>query len=186
MRIFRNASFVIAIMSSISVWAADQYLPYVDAYVGDYQGSFNGNKGTLRLAVVDNELTAEFYGEEGLVRNCDASIGALKDVDVDEDDGAYEIDSATFYFDAGDCNRKIEGREITFDFKHSKGAVTGVNLSVVEYTETRYDHNCYGGGGYPGYPGYPGGGYGYPGDPYGRCTTMPYTYANYLTGKFKR
>ena len=188
MNIFKKVSFLIILLSGLTAWADDKdYADHVAPYLGEYTGKFDGEKGTIRLSMVDNELMAEFYTADGatdLVPGCGAMIGSVAKVDVDKDDGAYIIDSATFDFDAGRCSRRIEGHEIKFDFKHKDGMVSRVNLSILEYTETRYD-NCYDRG-YP-YPGYPGGyPYPYPGYPGRGYCPGPSVYPHYMSGKFTK
>ncbi len=187
MNTLKKLSFLVVLISSLTAWADqkdDNYMSYVDPYLGDYAGNFDGRSGTLRLMVVDGELVAEFYsssGEMGLIRGCDAEIGSVRKADVDEKDGRYEIDTITFRFHPGNC-RNIEGRDMTLDFKHSGATISRLNVSVLEYTETRYD-TCYDPIYNPGYPGYPG----YPNDPWRyprHCS--PSVYQHMMTGKFTK
>lgn len=173
-------------LTASTAWASedDYYYRYTAPYLGDYSGEFDDQPGTLRLTQVGNEVRAEFFAADGswdLVEGCGASFGRVVDADVDEKSGRYEIDKLVMVFNPGQC-RQIRGREITLDFKHDDGQVSHVNLSVLEYTETRYD--CWRTIGYPydyGYPRY--GRPGYPGYPYpDRC--MPTSYSSYLRGSF--
>lgn len=179
----KKAFFFIAVAIGLTTYAAadsSNYVDHVQPYLGEYNGEFGGHDGMIRLSMVNNQLTAEFLHADGheLEADCEAAIGELDKIDVDKEDGQYKIDSATFEFNPGKCHRSIEGRQIHFDFKHSDMVLTGLNVSVLEYTETRFDR-CYdypgGSTGYPGYPGYPG---------YGYCDST--SYAHYITGKFTK
>lgn len=115
-----------------------------EGYAGDYTGKFERATGTLRISKVGETLTAEFVGANGssdlLGGRCASKIGRATEVNLDKD-GAW-IGSVRFEFDPVLCANDVEGRSLFVDFKHKKGALVGVNVSLYKETTTSVGSDC--------------------------------------------
>lgn len=114
----------------------------LEAYAGNYSGKFEGTRGTLSISANGSTLSASFTADNGshdlFGGQCGSTIGSMTKLDMDDN----EVDYAVFAFDSGSCV-DVEGRELTVDFSHKHGAVTGASASVFERMETTWQNECH-------------------------------------------
>ena len=161
----------------------DEYRAMAQAYMGTYSGSFNGENGSLTLALSGRKVVLSYKSETGapsdiIDARCDSKFGDLQDVTVSKDKSAssstktvYKLDSATVAFDPNRCWGSVDGREITLDFSQKKGR-TRVDASIIFRQD--FERQCRIDPGNPraGLP------------PREYCDNVPVT--RYLTGRFQK
>lgn len=149
------------------------YVDEAQAYMGTYDGKFDGRRGTITLSLNGDRPVVQFNSDSGsndiAGNNCNSEVGQLESVDIDKKKDQYELDSATFSFHPGNCF-EIQGRELTLSFKHKKGQPYKMSASIFYREEQDYNPpNCF--------------------DQYGRpypCNGNGNRYPVYLNGSFKK
>jgi len=120
-----------------------EYLNVAAQFVGDYQGEFNNQKGTLAILLDGNKLQISFSGHEGndlIDSACESSIGQLISVSVNDlGDGEYELRRATFNFSPNKCAYWIIGDTIDVTIRIKNGQVKIVLALLENYALER---NC--------------------------------------------
>ena len=100
----------------------NEYINQIQPFLGDWSGSFNYHMGTLHLSLNEsNQLIVEFTdgATNDFIPGCKSSIGLLKEVEFDKDNGEVQIKRATFDIDTNRCSRSIVGQQIHFEFYDS-------------------------------------------------------------------
>lgn len=158
----------------------DEYRAMAQAYMGTYQGSFNGFKGAITLALSGRKVILTYKDASGssdiLDARCNSRFGDLESVNVSKDKSSgskttYKLDSAVFAFDPNRCWGSVDGRDVVLDFSKKNGH-TRVDVSILYRQD--YERRCRIDPGNPraGVP------------PHEYCDNVPVT--SYLTGRFQR
>ncbi len=146
-RRFRLFICVLALVSCNSVKIENGEVPdgYLDAaaqFVGDYDGEFNGQKGTLSVSLDGNKLRLEFSNSAGndiIDSACESSIGDLVSVSVrDLGDGEYVFRRASFNFSPNKCSQWILGDSIDVSIRVNDDRVKLVLALLEEYSVDRF------------------------------------------------
>lgn len=128
-----------------------EYHQYVDHFVGEWQGQFEGVNGKLIVSRQDDVVSVQFQGNNGediIPNNCESSLGVIKYVKVKKKGSDYSLDYAGFEFHPGRC--RIEGRTLVLDFdKNNQEKLTARILErswqervcrpIPDYNGTRWD-----------------------------------------------
>lgn len=146
-----------------------EYAPYVQAYLGTYQGQVDGKPTEITITMTNNipaVTVRNAYGNDITGMNCRSQVGRLKSIKAEERGNKnYVLERVNFDLDRGFC--MIQGRAVTFNFK----SANEFSLEILNQDERK---NCP-----PPRTGPPGTG---PIDePCDEFSTV-----NYITGQFKK
>lgn len=140
------AAFALGLSSCRDIEIENGEIPeaYVDAaraYMGEYEGRFDGRRGALSLALQDRYVELSFRGvlSGDLLPGCQARVGDLKVVNGSEKDGKVTLRRAVFEFDPGACWARIAGRQIFVEFFRRSGREF-VDVSLLQ--ENRAETIC--------------------------------------------
>lgn len=120
----------------------NEYLSVARQYTGVYRGKFEGRAGQIELRLEGNTAVLSYRdarGDDLLRPECGSRIGLLRTVSVSEHNGAYELKSAKFDFNPGDCWTELEGRDLHLYFSVKNGQ-RRVKLSMLK--EITYEEDC--------------------------------------------
>lgn len=97
---------------------AEKYVPYVDPYLGSYQGEVEGKKTEIQIVMRDNapvlKVKNELHGDI-TGKGCRSNTGRLLSFTAADVGGHnYQLDKARFALDASSCG--IKGRVVTLKF----------------------------------------------------------------------
>jgi hypothetical protein len=150
-----------------------EYMAIAQKYAGEYHGQFEGQNGTMTLALEGNRPVLSFRSSDGstdlLGLGCNSTIGAIAAINPEKHNDVVRVDSAEFAITSGSADCPLLEKNLLLDFKHDGDLPVKFEINVLSRYEQDWQTFCYpdGSGGQ-------------------HCHQEPWNIPVYYSGTFKR